>query len=457
MKVLLVIPPLIEKALVNTPPLGLAYLASYLLKYNRGIEVKIIDFELEDFSEQIWKELERFNPDLVGIGLNTLHYPKAVEIANIVKTYSSTIKVVMGGPHATTRPEDCLAFCDIVVRGEGEITFNEIVQGKDLSTITGLSYKTHGKIYHNPPREPIENLDNLPFPAYHLLKMRKYSTYRRGVLIAIIGSRGCPFNCTFCFSPVMWGRRIRMRSPENIVNEIEYLVTNYKPTTIAFADDDLNIPLKRAIQISEEIVKRNLQKKICFTCQLRANRQFISEELFDKLKQANIRSVAFGIESGSVSVLKSMRKSISIREIKNAIKLSQKYGMETNGLFMIGNWNESFLDVLKTFWLIMTTKVIPTFSICTPFPGTDFYKTLKNSGLISNDLDWSKATTTFPLTKTNRMTKKQIYFLFKLLTLFFALKRRIVDKTEPFPNIANLNRFLLGLITSMYRSLKRLS
>jgi len=301
-KVLLTVPKPIYRTRLDYPPSGVAYIAAYLLHHNKDIDVKIIDFGVNDLSEQKYiKELQHFSPDIVGISMSTLHYYGAIQIANATKKFNSNILVVVGGPHATARPSNCLEWCDVVTRGESESTFNEIVQEKRLSSIEGISYKQDGQVLHNPQRKRIKNLDGLPFPAYHLLDIKKYSEYP---MMSIIGSRGCLYNCTYCFSPIMWKRKLTLRSPKNIADEIEFLHDHYGCSGIIFHDDTLNIPLKRGIKICDELIKRELNKDMNFECQLRMNKQFISPHLFKKMKEANFTKVMFGVESGSQKVLK---------------------------------------------------------------------------------------------------------------------------------------------------------
>lgn len=421
MKVLLTVPKPIYRTRLDYPPSGVAYIAAYLLQHNKDIDVKIIDFGINDFSEQKYTEdLQRFSPDIVGIGMSTLHYYSAIQIANVTKKFDSNILVIMGGPHATARPSDCLEWCDVVTHGESELTFNELVQRKRLSSIGGISYNQDGQVLHNPQRKRIKNLDELPFPAYHLLDIKKYSKYP---MMSMSGSRGCPYNCTYCFSPTMWERKLTMRSPKNIVDEIEFLHDQYDCSGIIFHDDTLNIPLKRGINICDELIKRELNKDMNFECQLRMNRQFVSSYLFKKMKEANFTRVMFGVESGSQKVLDLMNKSLSIDEIKRAIKMSKNEGLETTGFFMVGNYGEGSLDILKTWRLIMKMKLDKTgFAIAVPFPETEFYNILKKDGYIQKELDWSKATALIPLVRTDKMSKREIYLFYVLISYFFSFK-----------------------------------
>jgi len=424
-RVLLVFPPYLREAISDFPPIGLSYIVSYITGKDPQIKVRIVDFTIQKFSVRQWKkELQDFKPDIVGISTLTLNYPGAVFIAQLTKEFDQNILVVMGGVHATMQTEECLDYCDIVVRGEGELTFYEIIQDHELDTIRGISYWRNGKIVHNKWRERITDLDDLPFPAHHLFKMKKYRGFPAW---GIIGSRGCPYNCIFCNSPQMWGRVVRYRSAKNIVDEIQYLYDKFGIQSTVFFDDNLNIPQQRAIEICDEIIGRNLHKRMSFVCQMRANRQFVSTKLFKKMKEANFIRVEFGIESGSEKVLKSIRKSITLDEARRAVRMAQQAGIrKLRVFFMLGNWDESIWDALKTWQFILSNDLEPSFSICMPLPGTEFYHRLRESGYISNDPNWSGFNQLTPIARTNKMSKSVILFIF----LLSALLRLIIAFTR---------------------------
>lgn len=426
-RILLVYPPSVREALSGFQPIGLSYIASYILSKNPEISVKVIDYSVERFSIEGWRqELRNFKPELVGISVLTLNYSGGRLVAQLIKDFDPGILTVMGGVHATMKPEQCLESCDIVVRGEGEITFQELVEGHELDTIRGISYWRDGRIVHNGQREHIKNLDALPLPAHSLFKVERYR-YTGVTSWGIMGSRGCPYKCTFCCSPQMWGNVTRFRSAKKIVDEIEYLYNEFHIQSIVFFDDMLNISQRRTIEICQEIIKRNLHRKISFECQLRANKQLVSPELFQKMKEANFVHVDFGIESGSERVLKYMRKSLAPDEAKQAIRMARKAGINgIKGYFMVGNWGETIWDVFKTWRFVFSTNIEPAFSICTPFPGTEFYQRLKENGYMSDEPDWASFNQTTPIARTDKMLKSSIFavYIFSiLLQLVFAFIR----------------------------------
>jgi len=408
-RVLLVAPPYVTRIFSSFPPMGLANIAAYITDADPQIKVKVIDFAVEKFSAKQWrKELQDFKPEVVGIGVLTLNFPHGTFIAKLTKEFDRSVLVVMGGIHATMRSEECLNYCDVVVRGEGELTFYELIQDRELSTIKGISYIRDSRIVHNAPRERIQNLGDLPIPAHHLFKMEKYEAYP---VWGVMGSRGCPFDCIFCDSPQMWGRIARYRSAKKIVDEIEYLHDVFKIKGVFFFDDALNISKRRLIEICDEIIKRNLHEKMEFACQMRANSQLVSPDLFKKMREANFRRVEFGFESGSEKVLKSIRKDLTIKEIKEAVRMAGEAGIRVKGFFMVGNWGENIWDILKTWRLVLSIDVEPSFAICTPFPGTDFYRMAKEKGYLDN-INWRDYNQFIPVARTDKMSRSMILIVF---------------------------------------------
>lgn len=419
-KVMLIFPPFVKEAFSSFPPLGIAQLAAYILSRNPQIKLKIIDFTVSNFTvERLRQELDAFEPEVLGISVLTLNAPFGILAAKIARQHDPGIMIVIGGVHATMLPEECLEDCDIVVRGEGEETFWEILQEHPLDSIDGISFKRNGHIVHNKDRAFISNLDELPFPAHHLFEVEKYECFPGW---GIIGSRGCPYNCIFCSSPVMWKRRLRLRSPKSIVREIEYLHKRFGVSEIMLFDDTINITQKRAVDICDEIVSRRLHKSVSFACQMRANAPLVSSDLFVKMKEANFSRIEFGIESGSQRVLDSIQKSLTVEEARRAVRLAKDAGIPiVKCFFLIGSWNETFIDVLQTWHFILSTPIYPVFSICTPFPGTRLYDMSVKRGYVRGRLDWSVLNQNTAVARTNRMSRIEILFLWAISFLLFEV------------------------------------
>ncbi|WP_297500072.1 radical SAM protein, partial [Thermococcus sp.] len=267
MRILLVMPPTesaIKKVVGTTgPPLGLAYLASMVREEH---EVRIIDGIAEDLTfEGVMRIIKRYDPDMIGITATTSAMYDAYTVAKIAKNLNENVFVVMGGPHVTFTPELTMRECpciDAVVRGEGELTFKELVdavdKGRPLRGILGLSYREgNGKIRNEPPRPLIKNVDGIPMPSYDLLPMDKYVAGRTP-FGTVMTSRGCPFNCAFCSSSLQFGKRWRGHSVERVIEELSILRYEYGRREIEFLDDTFTLNKVRAVKIAEAIKREGL-------------------------------------------------------------------------------------------------------------------------------------------------------------------------------------------------------
>ncbi len=240
MKLLLVnAPPIKELGITGQiyPPLGILYLASYARRYMHNLEVKAIDGYKAD-KRKLADTIIKYNPDVLGMSFTTQAATGAYKLINEIKAQNKRIKVVNGGPHPTIMPEESFqrSKADVVVIGEGEETFLEILQRIEnreaIDCISGTAVLCDGKFKPNPHRPLIKNLDDIPFPARDLLDITKYPGYlykKYRVDTDIISARGCPFNCTYCSNPVWKLQKpwYRVRSPKNVVDEMEFIVAEY--------------------------------------------------------------------------------------------------------------------------------------------------------------------------------------------------------------------------------------
>lgn len=413
-KVLLVSPPYYKpysdgQYVADSAPIGLGYVASYALS-KLDVDIKLVDYGIEQYSDIKWADLlDEYKPDVVGFNTLTLGFQQVIKMARLSKSLSKAM-LVSGGAHSTIKPEELLSVCDVAVQGEGEQTFVEVLQGKRLFDISGICFKFKDMVIHNPERERISDLDSLPFPAYDLMPFDKYKGW------GVIGSRGCPFVCDFCESPVLWHRIMKLRSPKNIVDEIELLYRKYSVNHVLFEDDTFNLTPKRGIDICDELINRELG--ITFAVQMRANKECVSEQLLSKMKQAKCVETLFGVETGSKKVMESMNKNLSIDEASQAIQLAHKSGIKhVKGYFMVGNWNESIKDILKTWRFIIGNPVDTVLTVCTPLPSTEFDRKLRLNGYIDK-VDWSKVNWVTPLSRTDKLSQRSIQFMYYLTVIF---------------------------------------
>jgi len=248
----------------SMPPLGLLYIAAVLEE--DGFEVRVIPTDIMEWKwAQIRDEIRKYRADVIGVTATTENRFQSFQLIKEAKKANPDALTVLGGPHASMAAEDCLEHIpelDLVVKGEGEKTMLELCQKlkedrdlPNLNSIAGLVIRNRGKILSTPLRMPIQDLDSLPYPAFHLVPFEKYNFVfevpGEGKLPAInmMTSRGCPFNCSFCATPINWGRTVRMRSPQNVIKEIEFLKNKYDIQVLFFFDDTFNASPKRVEDI----------------------------------------------------------------------------------------------------------------------------------------------------------------------------------------------------------------
>jgi radical SAM superfamily enzyme YgiQ (UPF0313 family) len=364
---------------VAKAPLSLGFLASYLEK--NGIEVHIID---EMAGDNVENKLKNINPDLIGLTAMTMFVPETYRIATWIKN-NFDIPIIMGGPHATAMPEEAIKYVDTVVVGEGEKVFLEMA--KDTSKIKkGI---VQGQI--------IENIDEIGMPARHLMNMDFYLSQNdqiAGIEMrseSIITSRGCPYRCVFCRNSLR-PEPVRFNSVGHVINEIKYLINNYKIEGLAFTDECFSANRPRLIEICKKLIEEGINKKLKWECQTRSN--LIDLELVKLMKKAGCIQIAIGFESGSDRILKVINKGNTVEQNKKAIKICKEAGMRLRGCFMIGNPTETLEDIEMTKKFIEENDIdfVGVF-LTTPYPGTELWNYAKKNNLIPDKFDWSTFTT----------------------------------------------------------------
>lgn len=408
MKVLFVNPPQTASKYkfmgVIAPPLGIAYMAGVLQKNH--IDVEILDASAEDMDfKDVEKELLKRKPDLVALTALTPTIGRALETAQVVKETLPDSIVVMGGYHPTFNFIETLEDenVDIVIRGEGEYIMLNLVQALEnqssLHDVKGIVFedKNSKEIVVNPEAPLIQDLDELPFPALNLLPMKKYRLLDMDThMTTMITTRGCPMQCSFCSSAAMHGKKIRERSVENIVDEIEYLKTNYDIDTIAFMDDTFTLKKRKVMAICDEILKRNIE--IMWGCTSRVDT--LDEKLLKKMKEAGCITIFIGVESADQQQLDNMCKNTTIAKIENAFKIAHKLKIRTIASVALGMPGDTKEIMNKTVKFVHKLKPnYAIYSLATPYPGTRFYKEAFEKNLIKIK-DWSKYTLITPILET---------------------------------------------------------
>lgn len=381
----------------HTPHFGLTALAAFLQKRIPDLDIKIIE------GLDPTKEIIKSNSDIVGFTSDTLAFKKTKNIATKIKK-KLKIPILIGGVHITAMPTSFSYPFDVGLIGEGEITLSELIESflknkkivpKDLEKIDGLIFKKNNKIIKTPPRKLIKNIDELPFPAREITPMEEiylknqFNLFNVKRQISIMTSRGCPYHCVFCGSPIQWGN-VRFHSPEYIIKEIKFLIKEYNIDSIMFWDDLFIAPIERLIKLKDLIVKNKLDKKLVFFGYARAN--LITEDVCKVLAQMNTKRLIFGLESGSPKILNYLKQnSVTVEDNKRAVNLCRKYGITSSSGYIIGTPGETIEDLKMTYDLMKHHPLDNTqIYILTPYPGTKIWMEAKKKKLVSDHMDFEK-------------------------------------------------------------------
>lgn len=383
---------------VVAPPLGLAYMAAVLEENN--VEVVIIDACAREMDlESVGKELMEFKPDIIALTALTPTIAKALETAEYSREICKDSMIVLGGYHPTFNYNEVLKydFVDVVIIGEGEETLLDLTKTvekeRPLSSVNGIAFED----VVTPPRQLILDLDSLPLPARHLLPMDSYKLLNMDTKMStMITSRGCPMQCSFCSSAALHGTKLRMRSVDKILDEMEYLVNEMGIETIAFMDDTFTISKKRVIELCEGIEERKID--VMWGCTSRVDS--LNKELLRRMKKAGCITVFMGVESADQQMLDTVNKQTTIEKIKDAFEVSRQEKIRTIAsvvLGMPGDTHESIKNTINFVKELNPSYAI--FSLATPYPGTRFYQQTLEKDLIKVK-DWSKYTLISPILET---------------------------------------------------------
>ncbi len=439
------------------PPLDLAYSAALLEK--NGFDVSIIDSPTLDLDKsKILNDIVSKDPDLIFVNTSGASLSSDLDFASWLKNASEVETMALTQVFS---PENVLKkkSIDIFIRGEIEHTILELCQKHpNIKKINGAFFKRGDKFFYNPKRPFIRDLDELPFPAYHLLPMKKYShqMFKRKNFTTNLTSRGCPFGCVYCPYPIGYGDIWRGRSPENVLDELKMLVEEYKVKSILFRDQVFNFFPKRTEKICDGIVNEDFD--ITWRCEVRV--ELFSKILLQKMKRAGCAGIHMGIESGDPIILKNIAKGgISeqhITKVKEVFSDAREIGLETVAFFMIGFPGETKESVSKTFKLAKEIKANQAwFCSVVPYPGTELYELAeRNDWLLTKDI--RNYTGRSVVMKTDSLTEEEIKkavdagnFMFskdrsQFLKTIFSLK----GMTSAFLDPKKAFRFTLGRFTN---------
>jgi anaerobic magnesium-protoporphyrin IX monomethyl ester cyclase len=390
------------------PPMGLGYLAS--VAEGLGTEVRILDCLVRGWSHEeevndqlvrvglserdIEDQIRDFNPDMIGINCQfSRQYKIYHSLFALVKRVRPDIITIAGGPHTTVCPEEVLGDpnCDFIVSGEAEEAFRDLIialnSGKGTESIDGLGWKFQGQLHVNPKQKVIADLDSIDFPAYHLMDLDRYfglseshGPRHKKRFAPIITSRGCPAQCAFCSAHKVWGRRYRVRSVDNVLNEMRLLKDVYGIEEIMFEDDNVTANPKRA----KELFRRMVEEKFNFVWDTPngVGVWSMDTEMIDLMKESGCVNLNFPVESGSQEVLSDIiKKPLKLAKVKELMAYCKKIGLSTGMFLVVGMPGEKIGDMWKSFRFAADCGCYsPHISVATPYPGSELFDECVKNG-----------------------------------------------------------------------------
>jgi anaerobic magnesium-protoporphyrin IX monomethyl ester cyclase len=403
------------------PPSALLILAAYVERETPGIDIDIVDCQADRLD---WRGLERYiesaHPSMVltsGFTTNAYTCAKTCEIA---KTVNEDIVTIVGGIHFSFTPDESLQNfpeIDFIVRGEGEQTVVDLVKtlekkGK-LSEVKGISYRKNDEIIHNPPRPLIEDLDTLPYPAYHLVedKLKRYHFTMmagRNIRYMILeGARGCEHQCSFCTQWSHWGSRLRTKSARRIADEIEFLHETYGGVFLWLSDDHMNLSAQGK-QLYEQLRQKPCKEDIMLFFQTRTDDVAHHPDLVGKLREVGTYWIMCGVENDSEETLKEYKKGIKTSDAYATMKILKENDIFSHAMFVIGARRDTHesIERLRQFSIDLAPD-IAIYTALTPFPGTVYYETAKNNGWIQ-DTNYSHYDMAHAIMPTESLTRKDV-------------------------------------------------
>ncbi|QPJ64874.1 MAG: radical SAM protein [Candidatus Nitrohelix vancouverensis] len=373
-------------SMARSVPLGLLAIGSVLKR--EGHEVKILDLRVSDTpDDDLKRTMSELDPEVVGIGIMTIESKYGFIGAEKVKALKPDTTVIFGGPHCAHDPQYILndPHVDYMVCGEGDVTIVELIKAleakEDISSVAGIAYEKDGEYIKTVDRPVIRDLDWL-VQEYDMLEIEKYfdfrcsmdffPAYRHRHFLPIVTSRGCPFKCTYCHD--IFSKTMHYRSPEVVIDEMEFLMKTYGVKEFHIVDDMFNLNMKRAKEVMQMIIDRGLKVHISFTNGLRAD--FFDDELIEVMVKAGVYRMALGVESGSQRIQDMIKKDLDIGIVEGVVKKLTRAKISVHGLFMLGFPSETREEMHETIdFACRSGFTTANFSLVIPNPGTELRET----------------------------------------------------------------------------------
>ena len=380
------------------PPTGLLVLAAYVEEKVPDMEIEITDCQAERKDwKGVKKDIESHLPSIVAASGFTCNAYACAKVAEMAKNVNDDIVTIVGGQHFSFTAEESLndfPEIDYIVRGEGEETLVELIRTlkgeKEISGVKGLSFRHNGKIIHTPPRPLIENLDTLPYPAYHLVE-KSIKNYHFSMMakkntryMILEGSRGCNHRCSFCTQWNHWGGLWRTKSTKRIVDEMEYFYDRFDGGFLWLTDDNFRYD-KRAKDLWKELKTRKFTDDITWFFQARTDDISGNADMVSKLREVGNNWILIGIENNSPEILKDFKKKVKVDDAFRAVKILNDNDIFSQTMFVIGSRKDSTKSIEKLRQFSLDLGVgLAIYTILTPYPGTEIYETAKRKGLIED-------------------------------------------------------------------------
>ena len=373
------------------PTLGLATIAATAKQQGHKVEILDLCWRPYDF-KFIRSIIQKIKPEIIGIHATTPLMNQLKDISIIIKDISKSIRVVGGGPHPTALPIETIkeSMLDVICTGEADYTFSDLCNGGDLSRIQGIYYRDGDEIHNTGTRQVLENIDDLPMPAWELYPPLDYMKIskliaRNPPVTTVEFSRGCVYLCDFCSSKMTMARGYRKKSPERCAEEVKYMHSvGFREFWLA--DDIFTSDQNWAYEVSEAIAKTGVD--MTWTCSNGIRVESANKNLFKMMKEAGCYRVSFGFESGNNDVLKSFGKGgrASVKEGRRAVREAQKAGIEVNGFFMLGltGDTEETMDDTIEFARSLAPMDLLKFGTAIAFPGTDMFNNYAEKGMVKS-------------------------------------------------------------------------
>jgi len=401
----------------HLPRLGGVLLGTLLKKAGYDVSVYVEDLRpprLEDL----------LGADLVGISTITSTAPRAYRMADYLR--SKGVNVLLGGPHVTFMPDEALQHADYVFRGEAERSIVPLVKaleaGSGLERVPGLSFRRGGETFHNPPAEPVWDLDELPDPDWSLL----HGSFRiawSNKIVPIQTSRGCPFDCSFCSVTKMFGRKVRYRSVGRVLDELSRM--DLRRRHVFFYDDHFSANRGRLRELMEGILARGLRFQ--WSAQVRADLAD-DEDLVELMRRAGCQTVYIGMESVNPETLKAYNKHQTVSDIERSIRVLHRHRIRIHGMFVLGADTDTVETVRATCRFAKKNRIETIqFLILTPLPGTPFFAEMEREGRLGIR-DWSYYDAHHVVFEPKRMSPYELQReIVRALREFYSLPRILDD------------------------------